>query len=70
MCPAAKKWRSRAVRARHGFTSQLTLGRSPDFDESRSPGFDVGRFAQGVPGTFLDSIAIDVTHAGFVPHSV
>ena len=44
------------------FTSQLTLG--------RSPGFDLGRFAQGVPGTFLDPIAIDATRAGFVPHSV
>ncbi|MFN5532297.1 MAG: hypothetical protein ACK5F7_17105 [Planctomycetaceae bacterium] len=55
---------------RHGFTSQLTLGRSPGFDESRSPGFDVGRFAQGVPGAFLDPIAIDATRAGFVPHSV
>jgi hypothetical protein len=47
---------------RHGFTSQLTLG--------RSPGFDVGRFAQGVPGAFLDPIAIDATRAGFEPHSV
>ena len=70
MCPAAKKWRSRVVRARHGFTSQLTLGRSPGFDESHSPGFDLGRFAQGMPGAFLDPIAIDATRAGFVPHSV
>jgi hypothetical protein len=30
----------------------------------------VGRFAQGVPGAFLDPIAIDATRAGFVPHSV